>query len=35
MEPPQLNDLTWRKTARSNDTGANCVEIAVLDSDRD
>jgi hypothetical protein len=30
-----LTDLQWRKTARSNDTGANCVELAVLDPDRD
>jgi hypothetical protein len=23
--------LDWRKTARSNDTGANCVEVAVFE----
>ncbi|WP_354670947.1 DUF397 domain-containing protein [Actinomadura sp. DC4] len=25
--------LEWRKSARSNDTGSNCVEVAVTNSD--
>jgi len=24
--------LTWRKSGRSNDTGSNCVEVAVYDT---
>ncbi|TQM00394.1 uncharacterized protein DUF397 [Actinoallomurus bryophytorum] len=35
MGTPQLDDLEWRKASPSNDTGSACVEIAVLDSDRD
>jgi hypothetical protein len=31
----KLDTLTWRKTGRSNDTGSNCVEIAVVDQARD
>ena len=24
--------LEWRKSTRSNDTGSNCVEVAVYDT---
>lgn len=24
----------WRKSSRSNDTGADCVEVTVLDTQR-
>ncbi|WP_345364735.1 DUF397 domain-containing protein [Actinoallomurus liliacearum] len=24
-----MSNLEWRKSSRSNDTGSNCVEVAV------
>ncbi|MEV0398491.1 DUF397 domain-containing protein [Actinoallomurus sp. NPDC050550] len=27
-----MSDLEWRKSSRSNDTGSQCVEVAVTTS---
>jgi hypothetical protein len=32
MEDTLNATLAWRKSGRSNDTGANCVEVAVYDA---
>jgi hypothetical protein len=29
-----LSTPAWRKSSRSNDTGANCVEVTVVDDAR-
>jgi hypothetical protein len=33
MEDTLSTPLVWRKAARSNDTGSDCVEIAVFQDD--
>ncbi|WP_436839181.1 DUF397 domain-containing protein [Nonomuraea angiospora] len=34
-DPPQQDRMTWRKSSLSNGTGGNCVEVALLEIDRD
>jgi|tagenome__1003787_1003787.scaffolds.fasta_scaffold13584676_1 hypothetical protein len=33
MEDTMSAALAWRKSARSNDTGSSCVEVAVYDTE--